>query len=152
RTGLHYLDTAIWQVLPQVYEALADALAAHYPTLAPPEQFLSFGSWIGGDRDGNPNVTTAVTAETLRLHRGLAVVQHRETAHQLSRFLSLSERLLPPAGIAPEPPAGAETDEHIEFLRQRYPQEPYRIQAALLAAELDEAAHDKVTERLLGQP
>src|SRR5690606_25576428 len=73
RTGLHFFDTVIWDVAPQVYEAMAAALRRYYPRLEPPSRFLTFGSWIGGDRDGNPNVTTAVTAETLRLHRGLAV-------------------------------------------------------------------------------
>ena len=45
---------------------------------------------MGGDRDGNPNVTHEVTAETLRLHRGLAVESHRRTLQDLARRLSIS--------------------------------------------------------------
>ncbi len=79
RTGLYYFDVTLWEVVPQIYEAMASALGRYYPQLEVPEQFVSFGSWIGGDRDGNPNVTAAVTAETLRLHRGLAVEKFRAT-------------------------------------------------------------------------
>ena len=61
-----------------------------------PRRWLGLASWIGGDRDGNPYVTAAVTAETLRLHRGLAVEQHRRALQDLARRLSLSERRLPP--------------------------------------------------------
>ena len=52
---------------------------------------------MGGDRDGNPNVTHEVTAETLRLHRGLAVESHRRTLQELARHLSVSARRLSPS-------------------------------------------------------
>jgi phosphoenolpyruvate carboxylase len=73
---------------------MAQVLAELYPTLTPPKRFLTFGSWIGGDRDGNPNVTAEVTAETLRLHRGLAVVEHREAATRINRSLTVSDTLV----------------------------------------------------------
>jgi phosphoenolpyruvate carboxylase len=79
RTGLFYFDNTLWDVLPAIYDDMAAALARHYPALRPPDNFLTFASWIGGDRDGNPNVTTDVTIETLRLHRGLALEKHRAT-------------------------------------------------------------------------
>src|SRR5207253_8619584 len=71
------------------------ALAQHYPMLAAPQRWLTVASWMGGDRDGNPNVTAAVTAETLRLHRGLAVERHRSALRELSRRISLSARRAP---------------------------------------------------------
>ena len=54
RTGLYFVDQTLWEVIPQIYEAMAHALAEYYPGLEPPRRFLTFGSWIGGDRDGNP--------------------------------------------------------------------------------------------------
>ncbi len=95
RTSLFYFDNTLWDALPQIYHEMAQALAEFYPGLQAPGRFLTFGSWVGGDRDGNPNVTPAVTAETLRLHRGLAVERHRRAARRLDRLLSLSDRLAP---------------------------------------------------------
>ena len=59
-------------------------------------RWLTLASWVGGDRDGNPSVVTPVTAETLRLHRGLAVERHRRSLQDLARRLSVSGRRRPP--------------------------------------------------------
>jgi phosphoenolpyruvate carboxylase len=127
RTGLYYFDVTIWEVLPQIYEAMAKALRRYYPRVAMPDQFLSFGSWIGGDRDGNPNVTADVTAETLRLHRGLTVEKFRAQVKLLDRSLSISDELIDmddqlKASFASK---GSNTD-HNGYLLDRYPREPYR--------------------------
>jgi phosphoenolpyruvate carboxylase len=151
RTGLYYFDTTIWDVLPQLYAEMGRALAEHYPNLALPPRFLTFGSWMGGDRDGNPFVTSDVTAETLRLHRGLAVERHRAMARQLTRSLSVSSELAP---ISPElTQALAEVhgrSDHITFLQNRYPHEPYRLWAAALADDLAEASAGDMVARLKG--
>ncbi|MFZ0543963.1 MAG: phosphoenolpyruvate carboxylase [Candidatus Promineifilaceae bacterium] len=151
KTYLHYLEKSIWDMLPEVYRSLAEALKKHYPDLEMPERFLTFGSWVGGDRDGNPNVTTAVTAETLRLHRGLAVEHHKKVAHNLSRFLSTSKRLLKGGDSVLEAITSRESSEHIAKLGKRYPQEPYRLYASLLTEELGVTSDDRVRERLLGK-
>ena len=70
RTGLYFVEHTFWEVLPRIHAELATALAEHYPGLTVPRRWLALGSWIGGDRDGNPYVTAAVTAETLRLAPG----------------------------------------------------------------------------------
>ena len=77
RTGLYFVDSFFWNILPILYRDLEKALEKYYPGMKAPEHWLKLASWIGGDRDGNPFVTTAVTAEALRLHRGLAVENHR---------------------------------------------------------------------------
>ncbi|WP_322495442.1 phosphoenolpyruvate carboxylase, partial [Chloroflexus sp.] len=68
--GLFYFQTVLWDLLPQMYRETAEALTEAYPDhqwQLPP--FLRFGSWMGGDRDGNPFVTPEVTIETVRLMR-----------------------------------------------------------------------------------
>jgi phosphoenolpyruvate carboxylase len=95
RTGLHFVESVFWDTLPALYADLDEALASHYPEVASPSNWLSLASWMGGDRDGNPNVTHKVTAETLRLHRGLAVESHRRTIQELARRLSMSSERLP---------------------------------------------------------
>ncbi|REK10808.1 MAG: phosphoenolpyruvate carboxylase [Planctomycetota bacterium] len=151
KTGLYYFETSIWDVVPRVYRAMEEALAEYYPSVKLPHRFLTFGSWIGGDRDGNPNVTAFVTAETIRLHRGLALSKHAENARSLDRSLSLSEQLHVPhpglMGLLEE--EAADFSRHVRFLAEQYPQEPYRLLAAALKADLDDTNRDPVKSRLL---
>ena len=150
RTGLYFVENVFWDAIPTLYEDLERALALHYPDVEPPLTWLRLASWMGGDRDGNPNVTRVVTAETLRLHRGLAVEKHRRTLQELSRRLSVSSRRL-----APSPELLAWIDarrplpEHVSFIEERYPAEPYRLVLSLLANDLAEASRDDMTARLL---
>jgi phosphoenolpyruvate carboxylase len=134
KTGLHYFETTIWDVVPTVYRQMDEALAEFYPGVVAPPRFLTFGSWIGGDRDGNPHVTAFVTAETFRLHRGLALTMHAETARSLNRSLSLSEQLHTPHPelLALLQEESADFSRHVQFLAQQYPEEPYRLLAAAL--------------------
>ena len=150
RTGLFYVDEIFWEVLPRIYTDLDDALARHYPGQAMEHPWLTLASWIGGDRDGNPNVTSDVTAETLRLHRGLAIEHFRRDLGDLSRQLSVSGRRVPPSAALqawlnrwnPLPP-------HAAYLENRYPDEPYRLALSLLAAELADASRDDMKAHLL---
>lgn len=150
KTGLYYLDNTVWEIVPQIYQQMAKALAQYYPNLATPDHFLTFASWMGGDRDGNPFVTAEITAETLRLHRGLALEKHRRQASELNRSLSLADELVP---ITPELSQALAADhysERVAFLRDRYPNEPYRLQSAMLAADLGEALQEDVVGHLQG--
>jgi phosphoenolpyruvate carboxylase len=151
RTGLHYFETTIWDAVPQIYQVLTRALARYYPTLVSPNRFLTFGSWIGGDRDGNPNVTTDVTIETLRLHRGLAVEQHRHAAQHLARYLSLSDRLTAVSPTLQTALAEGDGSSHVRYLQHRYPHEPYRSYIAMLGTDLAEATAGNMVARLRGE-
>lgn len=150
RTGLYFIDRIFWQVIPQIYADLERGLAVHYPGVVAPPRWFTLASWIGGDRDGNPNVTAEVTAEALRLHRGLAVEKHRESLHELARWLSISARRIanPPelqAWFEKRHPLPA----HIAYLEKRYRLEPFRLTLSLLAEDLAEASRDDMTARLL---
>jgi phosphoenolpyruvate carboxylase len=150
RTGLYFVESVFLDALPALYDDLDHALAAHYPEVQSPLNWLQLGSWMGGDRDGNPNVTHQVTAETLRLHRGLAVESNRQRLQGLARRLSMSDRRLPPP---PELTAWIESRRplppHVAFIEERYAAEPYRLVLSLLAADLKDASNDGMTERLL---
>lgn len=152
RTGLYFIENVFWEVLPEIYTDLERALGEHYPGLSAKENWLTLASWIGGDRDGNPNVTTEVSAETLRLHRGLAVEKHRASLQELARWMSMSKQRTPPPTELQEwfekrRPLPA----HVSFLEQRYSNEPYRLALSLLANDLAEASRDEMTARLLAK-
>ena len=140
RTGLWFFDTALFDTLPRLQTDLARALAKHYPGVRPPSRWLTFGSWIGGDRDGNPNVTAALTAEVLLLHRRLAVEKLRLAARELARTLTVSDRrdVISPAvrRLARE---GRQFSKHLEQIGHRYPHEPYRLLLGLLRERLTQA-------------
>jgi phosphoenolpyruvate carboxylase len=152
RIGLYFIEEVMWEALPAIGDELDAALREHYPGLSAPPDWLTLASWIGGDRDGNPNVTAAVTAETLRLHRGLAVEHFRRALSDLARRFTISDRRSPPppelqawlAARRPLPP-------HAAYLETRYGHEPYRLALSLLAADLEAASHDDMTARLLSR-
>lgn len=152
RTGLYFVENVFWDALPTLYDDIDRALATHYPAVESRSAWLRLASWVGGDRDGNPNVTREVTAETLRLHRGLAVETHRRTLQELSRQLSVSTRYW---SVPPELLAWIDSrrllPEHAAFIKKRYPTEPYRLVLSLLVNDLAEASSDKMTARLLGR-
>lgn len=150
RTALWFVDEVFWNVLPRVHDDLDAALARHYPGLRAPRPWLTLGSWVGGDRDGNPHVTAAVTAETLRLHRGLAVDRHRRALAELARRLSMSDRRVPPpAALATWLAGRRPLPSRVAYLATRYAGEPYRLAVSLLAADLEAASTEDMTARLL---
>lgn len=143
RTGLWFFDTTLFETLPRLQHDFERALARHFPSVKPPQRWLTFGNWIGGDRDGNPNVTAAVTAEVLRLSRRLAIEKLRLAARELARTLTVSDRrdrVSPKLKAAVE--ANAHVSPHLEELVKRYPHEPYRLLLGVLREKLARAVDD----------
>ena len=94
RTSLVYVLSTFVDVIPRIYRDLEHALAERFPDQeipAPP--FLSLGTWIGGDRDGNPNVTPEVTLEALGLMRAAALTMLESRLTELSGRLSLADSI-----------------------------------------------------------
>jgi phosphoenolpyruvate carboxylase len=150
RTGLYFIDQIFWEVLPRIYQELDEALEVQYPNVKVDRTWLGLASWVGGDRDGNPNVTAEVTAETFRLHVGLAVERLRGAIQEAARELSLSSRLVPPsealkAWIEKRRPL----PQHVRYIESRYGREPYRLVLSLLASDLAEASQEDLKKNLL---
>ena len=133
RGGLVHFASTLADTVPRIYRDLEEAIAEFYPdadgselTAVPP--LLSFGSWIGGDRDGNPFVTPEATVEALELMREQCLRLLETRLEQLAGRLSLSERLTGPApGLEPIVTAGeARFPQLAERLQSLNPEEPYR--------------------------
>ena len=94
--GLSYYDYTFLRVLPRFYASLEDRLARHDPDHQPVPiaSFLRPGSWIGGDRDGNPYVTAAVLEQTVRMQSTRALRFYLDELHELGGELSLTTRIV----------------------------------------------------------
>ncbi|QSO50981.1 phosphoenolpyruvate carboxylase [Alicyclobacillus curvatus] len=128
RNGLYFLDSILFDILPEVHLHLEEELSKAYPEHEfKVPSFLRFGSWMGGDRDGNPNVTADVTWQTLLIHFELAQNKYRERLVTMSLDLSQSYSL-----------AGAST-ELIDSLGcgTEIPSEPYRAKLDQMLARLE---------------
>ncbi|WP_041089769.1 phosphoenolpyruvate carboxylase [Jeotgalibacillus soli] len=91
RNGLYYFDQTLFDVLPDIHQEVEDSLKEHYPDrLWNVPHFLRFGSWIGGDRDGNPNVTAEVTWETLHKQQRLVLKKYKAVLIELMKRFSQS--------------------------------------------------------------
>ncbi|MFN2390123.1 MAG: phosphoenolpyruvate carboxylase [Actinomycetota bacterium] len=137
RNGLYYFAESVYEVLPTIYRDLQGALARYYPEVAlPARPFLRFGSWMGGDRDGNPAVTADITEATLRLHRDTILDLYlRDVAGQLD---ALSPSRVP---HITELQSSLEDDERshpdiVAAARRRNPREPYRQKLSIVLARL----------------
>jgi phosphoenolpyruvate carboxylase len=120
--GISYYDYTFLRELPRFYSMLEDLLAAIDPSWVGMElaSFVRMGSWIGGDRDGNPFVTEEVLRQALRLQSNRALKFYLEELHLLGAELSLDGRLV---GVSRELAALAERSPDKSPNRRN---EPYR--------------------------
>ncbi|WP_245436682.1 phosphoenolpyruvate carboxylase [Mesorhizobium tamadayense] len=137
--GLHFFREVIFEATPILYETVEVALRRHFPNyeLKVPS-FMRYASWIGGDRDGNPNVIARTTAFALSENRKAAVNWHIRQLRRMVTVLSVSANLvdipdtfqqaLERALVA----SGAGTQ-----IPVRNPNEPFRQFAAALLARLE---------------
>lgn len=131
RNAVYYFD----QLEREVVE---DVLEEWYERLGSESIPLRFGSWIGGDRDGNPNVTPAVTLEVLRLQHDHAVRNAIAVMDRLRTDLALSTRL---AEVSPALTASIKADlALLPEVEARYlrlnAEEPYRLKATCIRQKL----------------
>ncbi len=107
RWGLAIIEDSLWETIPKVYRRLNGIFVKNMGKSLP-KNFnpIEFGSWMGGDRDGNPNVTAAVTKEVILLSRWEAAKLYEKELTKLIRSLSIekcSKKILKKTGKTFEP-------------------------------------------------
>jgi phosphoenolpyruvate carboxylase len=114
RRGFAVIDQVLWDAVPAFVRALDRELVELTGRRLPDEAApVRFGSWMGGDRDGNPNVTPAVTEEVCLLARWVAADRLERGVHALRDELTLSE-----AGAALTERYGSSREPYRAFLRE----------------------------------
>jgi phosphoenolpyruvate carboxylase len=140
RTALAVFDETLFRTVPVVYRELDNALqpadAGLRPPLAP--AFIRLGSWIGGDRDGNPNVTAAITRQAMGIQAEHALIALERVAARIGRTLTLSSVTTPPSDelVALLGRAGAIAPDLVADLALRSAAEPHRQALLWLAARI----------------
>ncbi len=107
RWGLAVIEDSLWETIPKVYRRL-NAIFIKHMGKSLPKNFnpIEFGSWMGGDRDGNPNVTSKTTKEVILLSRWEAAKLYEKELTKLIRGLSMekcSKKILKITGKTYEP-------------------------------------------------
>ena len=137
--ALYYLDDLFRLTVPDVLDDFAHEVARLGVTIEPTAKPLSFGTWIGGDRDGNPNVTADVTRETIVIQVGHAIRVISEALSQLRQSLSVSTRII---NVSQELKNSVEQDlANIPEFEARYrrlnAREPYRLKTTAIVHRLE---------------
>jgi len=125
--GLHFFHETLFDGVPDLLKKLDRALDQFYPGEHPAlTPFFQFGSWIGGDRDGNPFVTNDVTRRALK-QNALASLRHYEQhLSSLLQSMSIAERAMPLSPAFKEALANALAHPECTRMAQRNSGEPYR--------------------------
>jgi len=145
RNGLYFFEATVFKLVPQIYRELERALHEFYPEEAfEVPNFLHYGSWIGGDRDGNPYVTLDISEEALREQKKKILELYRVEVdalyHQLSPSRTrvqfsrpLLDSLVEDFELVPQ--------EEREVL-DRFNQEPYRKKLIMMFRRLKATADE----------
>jgi phosphoenolpyruvate carboxylase len=138
RNAIYYLNSILTDAMPEMLSDLSDLLGEHGVTLPSQTAPIRFGSWIGGDRDGNPNVTPAVTREILQIQNQHAV---RISIAMIDGLISILSNSTALSGVDQELLDSINTDlKNLPGLDRRVlelnAQEPYRLKLTCIKAKL----------------
>ena len=146
---LFFLTDVVYRVVPPFYEALEDALAGVFGTAAaiPVPPVLRFASWVGGDMDGNPNVTADTVRAALARHRALILERYHREALELARRLSQSSSRvkIDEAVLRRAEEYGSRFPGARDAVPPRHRDMPYRVLLRLIAARLMATSRDEAS-------
>lgn len=154
RSILYFLTEIATDGVPELFDDVDAALRAVGGSLDGPQVPVRFGTWVGGDRDGNPNVTPETTLEVLAFQRGRALRLLVAEIEELSSELSVSTAV---TGISEELSARLEADRQgFSDIVSRFSLlsagEPYRLRCAVIHQRLLEAMGQPPGPRAYGSP
>ena len=132
---LYYLSQTISEALPDLFDTIAATLGDIGEKIRPDHVPIRFGSWVGGDRDGNPNVSPDTTVAVLDLQRDRAIALLISEIKQLSDDASMSGRLYQ-ISEEMEQMVAQDTAEHSDVLTPARLLEPYRLHCAVIEKRL----------------
>ncbi|MBW3568078.1 MAG: phosphoenolpyruvate carboxylase, partial [Proteobacteria bacterium] len=142
---LYFLGNVLYRVLPVFCEQVEDRLRVLSSDARAPEKLLRFGSWVGGDMDGNPNVNAQTILDSLTAHRALIIHRYRNEVKGLYRLLSQSRSRI---GVSKSlitriRTYAGEHDVEYESINHRHRNMPYRVLLRLVDAKLRATLDDK---------
>ena len=146
-----FVADSLWQVVPWLMRGTRKALRDAYPGDTPTLRgAVRFGTWIGGDRDGNPFVTPSVTRNTLIKLRAAILDKHLDACRRLEQKLSISEKLHPVSEqLAAMIDSASRWPETADAVAKAHPRERYRQALRIIHARLSAAL---ATDPLAGGP
>lgn len=142
--SLYYFEQTVLEVICWMHDDLRNALYEAYPDFDfKIPAFFRYHSWVGGDRDGNPNVTPDITWKTLLMHKRMMLAYYLRRVQKLQREFSLSARLAPPSE---DLKASLKADEEMisslpQSIIKRFIDEPYALKLKFMEERLRATVH-----------
>ncbi len=145
---LYYLLGPLYEVLPASYEAIESAMRSVYgeSSFTMEARLLRFGSWVGGDMDGNPNVTGRTIREALTAQRDAILARYRQEIRVLADLLSQSAaRIAVSSAVTSRVMEySARFPDALSAVPARHQNMPYRVLCRLIDARLSATEHHRV--------
>ena len=145
KTVLTVFQQSLIHAVPRFQRAVEAALGDDDPRAAPLPPVVRFGSWVGGDRDGNPFVTAEVTRETVAAHADQALQILHRAVDRVARMITVDEESTPPTAALRDALSN-DAAAHPRLLAEvtkDSPNEPHRQKLLVVAARLDATRRER---------
>lgn len=146
--GLQFYRTSLVQAVPRLFERYREAVTEAFGTDTPGTACLKFHSWIGGDRDGNPNVTAEVTRSAIERSREMIMAEYVSSLQRIAQRLCLSENLteIPPLHRAALNDIVLTRSPDPDATTTRNPNEIFRQAASAILQAIETGAYEHVQD------